>query len=66
MPPRPEIRERLTLAIHPEVLVNIVTSSECDEATRCPEYIVVDVDVEKITAPVKQAATVRQPEPAMV
>ena len=49
----------------PEVLVNIVTSSECDEDTMCPEYKVVAVDVEKITAPVKQAAAVSQPEPAM-
>jgi formate dehydrogenase major subunit len=31
----------------PEVLVNIVTSSECDEDTMCPEYKVVAVDVEK-------------------
>ncbi len=35
----------------PEVLVNIVTSSECDEDTMCPEYKVVAVDVEKISSP---------------
>lgn len=32
----------------PEVLVNTVTSSECDEDTMCPEYKVVAVDVEKV------------------
>ena len=31
----------------PEVLVNIVTSSECDEDTMCPEYKVVAVDITK-------------------
>ena len=31
----------------PEVLVNIVTSSECDEDTMCPEYKVVAVEVTK-------------------
>jgi formate dehydrogenase major subunit len=31
----------------PENLVNVVTSSECDEDTMCPEYKVVAVDVEK-------------------
>jgi formate dehydrogenase major subunit len=31
----------------PEVLVNIVTSSECDEDTMCPEYKVVAVDIAK-------------------
>jgi len=30
----------------PEHLVNVVTSSECDEDTMCPEYKVVAVDVE--------------------
>ena len=45
--------------------MNIVTSSECDEDTMCPEYKVVAVDVEKVTAPVKQATAVRRPEPAM-
>jgi formate dehydrogenase major subunit len=35
----------------PENLVNVVTSSECDEDTMCPEYKVVAVDVEKIIAP---------------
>lgn len=34
----------------PEVLVNLVTSSECDEDTMCPEYKVVAVDVERVTA----------------
>ncbi len=33
----------------PEVLVNVVTSSECDEDTMCPEYKVVAVDVAKVT-----------------
>jgi formate dehydrogenase major subunit len=32
----------------PEVLVNIVTSSECDEDTMCPEYKVVAVDIAKV------------------
>jgi formate dehydrogenase major subunit len=32
----------------PEHLVNVVTSSECDEDTMCPEYKVVAVDVEKV------------------
>ncbi len=36
----------------PENLVNVVTSSECDEDTMCPEYKVVAVDVEKVSAPV--------------
>lgn len=31
----------------PENLVNVVTSSECDADTMCPEYKVVAVDVEK-------------------
>ena len=31
----------------PEHLVNVVTSSECDEDTMCPEYKVVAVDVER-------------------
>ncbi|MGV3660017.1 MAG: molybdopterin oxidoreductase family protein, partial [Prosthecobacter sp.] len=35
----------------PEHLVNMVTSSECDEDTLCPEYKVVAVDVEKVSAP---------------
>ncbi len=30
--------------------MNIVTSSECDEDTMCPEYKVVAVDVEKVVA----------------
>ena len=42
----------------PEVLVNVLTSSECDEDTMCPEYKVVAVDVEKV--PLKAART--QPE----
>jgi len=37
----------------PEVLVNIITSSECDEDTMCPEYKVVAVDIEKVTTPVR-------------
>ena len=36
----------------PEHLVNVVTSSECDEDTLCPEYKVVAVDVERVSAPV--------------
>jgi formate dehydrogenase major subunit len=35
----------------PEHLVNVVTSSECDEDTMCPEYKVVAVDVERVGAP---------------
>lgn len=34
----------------PEALVNMVTSSECDEDTMCPEYKVVAVDVERVGA----------------
>ena len=34
----------------PEHLVNVVTSSECDEDTLCPEYKVVAVDVERVSA----------------
>ena len=37
----------------PEHLVNVVTSSECDEDTMCPEYKVVAVDVERVSAPVQ-------------
>ena len=33
----------------PEHLVNVVTSSECDEDTMCPEYKVVAVDIEKVS-----------------
>ena len=32
----------------PDALVNMVTSSECDEDTMCPEYKVVAVDVERV------------------
>ena len=49
----------------PEVLVNIVTSSECDEDTMCPEYKVVAVDIEKITHPAEATASAHQPEPAL-
>jgi formate dehydrogenase major subunit len=38
----------------PEHLVNIVTSSECDEDTMCPEYKVVAVDCEKVSAAPKK------------
>jgi formate dehydrogenase major subunit len=38
----------------PEHLVNVVTSSECDEDTMCPEYKVVAVDVERVGAPVEK------------
>jgi predicted molibdopterin-dependent oxidoreductase YjgC len=42
--------------------VNVVTSSECDVDTMCPEYKVVAVDVERVSAPVEmkieQAETV--------
>jgi formate dehydrogenase major subunit len=34
----------------PEHLVNMVTSSECDEDTMCPEYKVVAVEVERVVA----------------
>ena len=44
----------------PEHLVNVVTSSECDEDTMCPEYKVVAVDVERVNAPVEKKAA--QPE----
>ena len=40
----------------PEHLVNVVTSSECDEDTMCPEYKVVAVDVERVSAPVEKKA----------
>ena len=35
----------------PENHVNVVTSSECDEETLCPENKVVAVDIEKVHAP---------------
>jgi formate dehydrogenase major subunit len=38
----------------PEHLVNVITSSECDEHTLCPEYKVVAVDVAKVAAPAAQ------------
>ena len=44
----------------PEHLVNVVTSSECDEDTMCPEYKVVAVDVERVSAAVEKKAS--QPE----
>ena len=44
----------------PEHLVNVVTSSECDEDTMCPEYKVVVVDVERVSAPVEKK--IAQPE----
>ena len=44
----------------PEHLVNVVTSSECDEDTMCPEYKVVAVDVERVSAAVEKTNT--QPE----
>ena len=44
----------------PEHLVNVVTSSECDEDTMCPEYKVVAVDVERVSARVEKKAA--QPE----
>ena len=44
----------------PEHLVNVVTSSECDEDTMCPEYKVVAVDVERVTSLVENKAA--QPE----
>ena len=44
----------------PENLVNVVTSSECDEDTMCPEYKVVAVDVERVNAPAEKKTS--QPE----
>ena len=44
----------------PEHLVNEVTSSECDEDTMYPEYKVVAVDVERVSAPVEKRSA--QPE----
>ena len=38
----------------PEHLVNVVTSSECDEDTMCPEYKVIAADVERVRAPVEE------------
>ncbi len=38
----------------PEHLGNVVTSSECDEDAMCPEYKVVAVDVERVSAPVEK------------
>jgi formate dehydrogenase major subunit len=46
----------------PDHLVNNVTSSECDEDTMCPEYKVVAVDVERVSAPTRPAAA--KPSPA--
>ena len=48
----------------PEHLVNVVTSSECDEDTMCPEYKVVAVDVERVSASVEKKAA--QPETVAV
>ncbi|MBI1841437.1 MAG: formate dehydrogenase subunit alpha [Verrucomicrobia bacterium] len=45
----------------PEHLVNVVTSSECDEDTMCPEYKVVAVDVEKVSAPLPSHAEEAKP-----
>ena len=59
----PEVTARAILytTFHfPEHLVNVVTSSECDEDTMCPEYKVVAVDVERVSAPVEKKAA--QPE----
>ena len=44
----------------PEHLVNVATSSECDEDTMCPEYKVVAVDVERVSSLVEKKAA--QPE----
>ncbi len=44
----------------PEPLANVVTSSECHEDTMCPEYKVVAVDVERVSAPVEK--NVAQPK----
>ena len=41
----------------PEHLVNVVTSSECDEDTMCPEYKVVAVDVERVSSLVEKKAS---------
>jgi formate dehydrogenase major subunit len=38
----------------PEHLVNVVTSSECNEDTMCPEYKVVAVDVERVSVPAER------------
>ena len=46
----------------PEHLVNVVTSSECDEDTMCPEYKVVAVDVE----PVSTLAEKKTAQPEMI
>jgi formate dehydrogenase major subunit len=46
----------------PEHLVNVVTSSECDEDTMCPEYKVVAVDVERVSAILEKSAV----EPALI
>ena len=48
----------------PEHLVNVVTSSECDEDTMCPEYKVVAVDVERVSATAEK--TIAQPEAVAV
>ena len=60
-PPKSTTRAILYTTFHfPEHLVNVVTSSECDEDTMCPEYKVVAVDVERVSAPVEKKAA--QPE----
>lgn len=48
----------------PDHLVNVVTSSECDEDTLCPEYKVVAVDVEKIATPPARSKAQAPGEPA--
>lgn len=50
----------------PEHLVNVVTSSECDEDTLCPEYKVVAVDVERVSASAPARSGKAVAEPAMV
>ena len=52
-PKAPPARSSITTFHFPKHLVNVVTSSECDEDTMCPEYKVVAVDVERVSAPVE-------------
>ena len=57
-----EVKPRIlyTTFHFPEHLVNVVTTSECDEDAMCPEYKVVAVDVERVSTLVEKK--IAQPE----
>ena len=49
-----------TTFLFPEHLVNIVTSSECDEDTMYLEYKLVSVDMDRVSAPVRKILSTRR------